>query len=162
MIKMSKSARWIVIDERDGNIELVSSKDTKGILPKGSYLTIEDEKTKFILRVINSFQKAKYSPSPLITTTYSDSLKADQELMNIVIAKRVKTISTRTDGLIDFIKPQSIARISTLEEIREVINKERKGPPVFLAGSQYSETKKILDESGRYVFVNIPEPTNKD
>ena len=57
---------WVVIGEDKGKIKLVSKSVVTGLLPKGSYLTIEEGTSKFILRVDNSYQSESYSPSPLI------------------------------------------------------------------------------------------------
>lgn len=57
---------WIVIGEEKGQIKLVSKTGVDGLLPKGSYLTIEKGETKFILRVDKSFQAEPYAPSPMI------------------------------------------------------------------------------------------------
>ena len=41
--------RWIVINEDKGNkIRLVSKSNVRGILPKGSYLTIDEGDSKFV------------------------------------------------------------------------------------------------------------------
>jgi len=42
---------WIVIGEDEGMIKLVSKSGTEGILPRGSYLTVEEGDEKFMLRV---------------------------------------------------------------------------------------------------------------
>ena len=57
---------WIVLGEEKGKIKLVSKSDVSGLLPKGSYLTVDQGDSKFILRVDNSTQTQPYSPSPLI------------------------------------------------------------------------------------------------
>ncbi len=45
--KDNKKMKWTVIGERDGKIKLVSIGVT-GILPKGSFLTVEDHDSKYI------------------------------------------------------------------------------------------------------------------
>jgi len=61
---------WIVIGEESGKIKLVSKTNSPtelpGLLPKGSYLTIENKESgsKFILRVDVSNQNETYKPSP--------------------------------------------------------------------------------------------------
>src|SRR3989344_7769054 len=103
---------WIVLGEKNGRILLVSKGDVKGLLPKGSYLTIEEGKTKFILRVDDSQQTQPYSPAPMVIDMDLNPLQQDQKCQNIISAYRVKDLTLREDGLIDYIKPQSIARRS--------------------------------------------------
>jgi len=63
---------WIVLGEENGKVRLVSktreTNEKPGIIPKGSYLTIEYDQSgsKFILRVDDSSQFEPYKPSPLI------------------------------------------------------------------------------------------------
>ncbi len=152
--------RWIVVGEEKGYVKLVSKSEVSGILPKGSYLTVEDDengKTKFILRVVKSIQYNPYSPSPFIVDMDLTPLKADQRSLNIIYAERVKTISTRSDGLIDFLKPQKIARRSTQEEIDLAIGSGRCGPRVFLATIQWGENQKLVDDRGNYITTRLPE-----
>ena len=130
---------WIVLGEENGKIKLVSKSrsdnDTPGILPKGSYLTIEDKnaQSKYILRVDDSSQYEPYKPSPLIIDMDLSGLYADSKCQNIIHAYRVKNISSRKDGKIDFILPQSLARRSTQDEIDLAFGDIKKGPKVFLA-----------------------------
>ena len=84
--------KWIVWKEENGKIKLISKQGTKGMLPKGSYLTIEDEGAKFILRVDDSKQTEPFEPSPLIADMDLSGLNADRQCKNIVLAYRVKTI----------------------------------------------------------------------
>ncbi|MCK4937511.1 MAG: hypothetical protein KAR85_02790, partial [Methanosarcinales archaeon] len=107
---------WIVLGEKNGKIALVSKNNISGLLPKGSYLTVEDGDTQFILRVDNSVQQEPYSPSPMIIDMDLSPLNQDQKCQNIITAYRVKDITNRTDGLIDYIRPQLIARRSNQEE----------------------------------------------
>lgn len=113
--------KWIVLGENNGNIKLASKKEKEGerggLLPKGSYLTIEKEDTKFILRVDDSEQNEPYSPSPMIVDMELSPLKPDQKCQNILSAYRVKDISNREDGLIDYIQPQLEARRANQEEV---------------------------------------------
>ena len=46
---------WIVLGEEKSKIKIVSKSVVTGLLPKGSYLTVEQEDSKFILRVDISF-----------------------------------------------------------------------------------------------------------
>src|SRR3989338_9501500 len=97
---------WIVIGEKNGKILLTSKSIVSGILPKGAYLTVEDGETKFILRVDDSQQLEPYSPSPMIIDMDLSPLTQDQKCQNMISAYRVKDLSNREDGLIDYIKPQ--------------------------------------------------------
>ncbi len=148
---------WIVVGEEKGYIKLVSKSEVSGILPKGSYLTVEDDGTKFILRVVNSIQYNPYSPSPLIVDMDLEPLKADQRSLNIIYAERVKTLNNRNDGLIDFLRPQKIARRSTQEEIDLAIGGGERGPRVFLATIQWGENQKLVDDQGNYITTTLPE-----
>ncbi len=51
---------WIVLNEEKGKIKLISKSSVDGILPKGSYLTINNGKTKHILRVDDTYQYNPY------------------------------------------------------------------------------------------------------
>ncbi|MEM0342759.1 MAG: ATP-binding protein [Thermoplasmata archaeon] len=145
--------------EENGKIRLVSKTGTSGILPKGSFLTVEnqDSGAKFILRVDETRQIEPYSPSPLIVDMDLEPLKQDQVCQNVVTAYRVKDISTRTDGLIDFIPPQSLARKSTQEEVDAALGSREKGPPVFIAAIHSSQNHLIKDDSGKPIFTRLPE-----
>lgn len=149
---------WIVIGEEKGKIKLISKSVVTGLLPKGSYLTIEGDNSKFILRVDGSSQSESYSPSPLIVDMDLSPLKQDQKCQNIILAHRVKDLTKRTDGFIDYIKPQSLARRSTQEEIDLAMGgSENEGPPVFM-GTVYSGENQILrDEVGKLIKANLPE-----
>ena len=68
---------WIVIGEEKGQIKMVSKSGTTGLLPKGSYLTIETSYNKFVLRVDDSKQEEPYKPSPLIVDMDLSPLKQD-------------------------------------------------------------------------------------
>ncbi|AKB85992.1 ATP-binding protein [Methanococcoides methylutens] len=151
--------KWVVLGEENGKIKLVSKNDmdTKGILPKGSYLTVEYNETKFILRVDSSSQHVPYSPSPMVVDMDLSPLKQDQKCQNIIYAYRVKDITTRTDGLIDYILPQTIARKSSQEEIDLALDCEKEGPNVFLS-TIYSGRNQILkDDDNKLIKINLPE-----
>lgn len=147
---------WIVLGEKSGKIALVSKNNVSGLLPKGSYLTIEDGDTKFILRVDNSVQQEPYSPSPMIIDMDLSPLKQDQKCQNIITAYRVKDITNRTDGLIDYIRPQLIARRSNQEEIDLALGSENGGPKVFLATVHASKNQLLCDESDNPLTANLP------
>jgi hypothetical protein len=150
---------WIVVGEDSGRITLVSKSGTGGILPKGSYLTVEDKAkgTKFILRVDDTRQSEPFSPSPLVVEMDLSPLKQDQECQNVISAYRVKDLSTRTDGLIDFIPPQSLARKSTQEEVDLALGSLENGPPVFIAAIHSSQNQLVKDENGKPIFARLPE-----
>jgi hypothetical protein len=148
---------WIVLGEKNGRIQLVSKGDVKGLLPKGSYLTIEEGKTKFILRVDDSQQSEPYSPSPMIIDMDLKPLEQDQKCQNIINAYRVKDITNRQDGLIDYIKPQSKARRSNQEEIDLAMSGDTEGPKVFLATVHSSQNQLLIDEKEKYITTKLPK-----
>ena len=137
MIKMV----WKVLGEEKGKVKLVSKNNITGMLPRGSYLTIEEGETKFILRVDNSSQHESYSPSPMLIDMELKPLTQDQKCQNIITAYRVKDITKRTDGLIDYIRPLSTARRSNQVEIDFALGDIDKGPIVFPATVQYGQTQ---------------------
>jgi len=148
---------WIVLNEDNGRIKLISKSTVDGILPKGAYLTIEIGKIKHILRVDDTYQYNPYSPSPNIIELDLSGLRADQKTLNIVVASRIKDISDRDDGLYDYIRPQSVARLSNQEEINVALESKETGPKVLLATSQYTENKTLLDEYKKHIYVKLPE-----
>lgn len=148
---------WIVLGEHDGRIRLISKSDVTGLLPKGSFLTVMDGETKHILRVDESYQTEPYSPSPLIAELDLGSIVQDMKTQNQILAYRVKDLSNRTDGLIDFIKPQLTGRRSNQEEVSTAVSADKPGPRVFLA-SVYANNNQILcDEAGAPITVSLPE-----
>lgn len=147
---------WIVLGEKSGKIALVSSGNISGLLPKGSYLTIEDGNSKHILRVDDSLQSEPYSPSPMIIDMNLSGLEQDQKCQNIIHAYRIKSISNRNDGLIDFIKPQLKARRSNQEEIQFALSSGDKGPNVFIATVHSGENQLLIDEKNKLLHVKLP------
>ena len=148
---------WTVLGEEKGKIRLVSRNDTRGILPKGSFLTVEDEENKHVIRVVDSQQSEPYSPSPMLADMDLSPLRQDQKCQNIVYAVRVGDIVERTDGLIDFIRPQLPARRSTQEEIDLTLGLKNEGPRVFLATVQAGKNQVLTNESGVPIKVSIPD-----
>ncbi len=146
---------WIVIGEKNGLINLVSKSGEDGLLPKGSYLTIEKGSTKFILRVEKSSQAEPYAPSPLIIDMDLSGQIQDQKCQNLILAYRVKDISNRTDGKIDFIQPQSIARRSNQEEIDLAMGTDSTGPKVFVATVHAAQNQLLIDDNGNYITANL-------
>jgi uncharacterized protein len=154
---------WIVLGEDKGKIKLVSKthspNEEPGLLPKGSYLTVESKESgsKFILRVDESRQSEPYKPSPLIVDMDLEGLYGDTKCQNIVYAYRIKDISNRDDGKIDFIPPQSLARRSTQEEIDIAFGSNSNGPKVFLATIHSGQNQLLIDESRNFVTANLPD-----
>ena len=147
---------WTVLGEEKGRIRLVSTNKTQGILPKGSFLTVEDEGNKHILRVVESQQTEPYSPSPMLADMDLSPLKQDQKCQNIVYAVRVADLNERTDGLIDFVRPQLPARVANQKEIDIALGLKSIGPIVFLATVQSGKNQVLRDERGDPIRVSIP------
>ena len=148
---------WVVIGEEKGTIKLVSKSGTPGLLPKGSYLTVECENGKFILRVDESIQHEPYSPSPLIVDMDLSPLKQDRKCQNIIHARRIRDFTDRDDGLIDYIQPQSIARRSNQEEINKAIANIEEGPEMFLATVHSSQNQILIDDKKMPIRVKLPK-----
>jgi len=147
---------WTVLGEEKGKLKLVSKNEVSGMLPKGSYLTIEEDETKFILRVDNSLQHESYAPSAMLIDMNLSPLKQDQKCQNIVMAYRVKDITNRTDGMIDYIRPLSIARRSTQDEIDLAMGENLDGPIVFPATLHYSQCQLLKDENKDLITTKMP------
>ncbi|MHB0922353.1 MAG: ATP-binding protein [Bellilinea sp.] len=154
---------WIVLGEENGKIKLVSKSasghERPGILPKGSFLTIEinEADCKFILRVDDSSQFEPYKPSPLVIDMDLSGLYADAKCQNVIHAYRVKNISKRIDGKIDFIPPQSIARRSNQGEIDLAFGSVEKGPRIFLSTVHGGQNQLLVDENLLYITSILPE-----
>jgi len=148
---------WIVLGEDNGKIKLVSKSGTGGILPKGSFLTVENGESKFVLRVDESRQSEPFSPSPLVAEMDLTPLRQDQECQNLVWAYRVKDITKRTDGFVDFIPPQSIARRSSQDEIDLAVGASNSGPRIFAATIHASQNQVLKDDQGRPVAARLPD-----
>jgi len=147
---------WIVLGEEKGKIKLVSKKNVSGILPKGSYLTIDNGETKFILRVDNSSQTEPYNPSPMIIDMDLSPLQQDKKCQNIVTAYRVKDITNRKDGLIDYITPQLTARRSNQDEIDLAMGENKGGPPIFPATVYSGQNHYLSDDNGNLITTKLP------
>ena len=145
---------WIVLGEEKGRIKLVSTSKTQYILPKGSFLTVESDGNKHILRVADSQQDEPYSPSPMLADMDLSSLKQDQKCQNILYAYRIGDVNETTD--IDFIRPQSLARRSTQEEIDTVLGFKAEGPPVFLATLYAGKNQLLRDDQKNPIKVSLP------
>lgn len=151
--------KWIVIGEEKGLLKMVSKRGTNGLIPKGSYLTIEVEDRKHILRVDESRQEEPYSPSPLVVDMDLKPMQQDAKCQNIIHARRVKDLNEREDGLIDFIPAQSIARRSNQSEIEAALggNDNKSGPKVMLSTIHSSRSQLLTDENNNPIVVNIPK-----
>ena len=148
---------WIVLGEEKGRIKLVSKNEPLGgILPKGSFLTVEENGKKYILRVDDSQQTEPYSPAPMLADMDLSPLKQDQKCQNIVYAYRVGDVTDRNDGLIDYIRPQSLARRSNQGEIDIALGSEPEGPPVFLATVYAGKNQLLCDEQGNPMKASLP------
>ncbi|MCK4665206.1 ATP-binding protein [Candidatus Dependentiae bacterium] len=148
---------WIVIGEEKGKIKLVSKTEVDGILPKGSFLTVEDRNMKYILRVDDSKQHEPYSPSPMIIDMDLEGLYADQKCQNIIYAYRIKDLTNREDGLIDYIRPQLKARRSSQDEIDIALGNQDKGAKVFLATIHGGQNQLLIDNNKNFVTANLPD-----
>ncbi len=147
---------WIVIGEENGKLKMVSKSGTAGMVPKGSYLTIEQGDAKFILRVDDSRQSELFSPSPLIIEMDLTPLEPDQECQNVIVAYRVRDLTKRSDGYVDFIRPQSVARRSNQEEIDLAVGGTKQGPRVFVATIHSSQNQVLREEDGKPIAVCAP------
>jgi hypothetical protein len=148
--------KWIVIGEESGKIKLVSDRSTDGLLPKGSFLTVETGKAAFVLRIEGSLQLEPYAPSPLIADMDLGPLRQDQECRNVLFAHRVLDLNPRADGFIDFIPPQVNARRSTQGEIDKAIGGTGDGPRIFIATLYANHNEVLKDESGRPIGTALP------
>jgi Cdc6-like AAA superfamily ATPase len=160
-----KNMNWIVLYEKSGKIVLTSKKSSNsGLLPKGSYLTVDmnltnkDDNRRFVLRVEESEQTEIYSPSPLLADLDLGLQEADRECKNKITAHRIYDIVEREDGLVDYIRPQAIARLSNEEEILKATDSEHNnGPYIFPATIHSSRCQKINDVDKKPVKIRIPE-----
>ncbi len=156
---------WIVLGDKAGQVILTSKKEANsGILPMGSYLTIDmslqnpEDKRKFILRVVESEQTAIYSPSPLLADLDLGLQEADRECKNQIKAQRIYDMEVRDDGLIDYIKPQSLARLSSESEIKLATDSFlNNGPAIFPSTIHSSRCQKLADLNGNLINLKIPE-----
>lgn len=152
---------WIVVGQEKGLIKLVSkSSDKNGILPKGSFLTVEPENrdAKYILRVEDSMQHDPFSPSPLVVDMDLSTLDAERKSQNIVLGYRIKDINDRNDGLIDFIPTQTKARRSNQEEIDIAFgDRDFEGPKVFPATIHAGKNQLLVDDDQNLLNVNLPK-----
>ncbi len=153
---------WIVKGEEKGKIVLISKSKVTGLLPKGSYLTIIDPenegelKASTILRVDQSYQWQPYSPSPIIIDMDLSALEPDQKCQNIIHAYRVKDLNNRKDGLVNYVKPQSVARRANQKEIELAMGKQETGVCVFPATIFCNQNQLLTDDNGNILSVKLP------
>jgi DNA helicase HerA-like ATPase len=156
---------WIVLGEKSGRVILTSKRSSNsGLLPKGSYLTVDmslnggNDERKFVLRVEDSEQTAVYSPSPLLADLNLGLQDADRECKNQLKAVRIHDLNQREDGLVDYIKPQALARLSTQNEILSATDSaDNQGPEVFPSTIHASRCQKINDVDGNPIKIRLPE-----
>lgn len=155
---------WIVLGEENGKIKLVSKKpnlgEVPGLLPKGSFLTIESDisDAKFILRVDSSTQFEPFKPSPLVVDMDLNSLFADRKCQNVIHAYRIKEITSRIDGKIDFIHPQTLARRSNQKEVDLALSiNSDSGPSVFPATIHAGQNQLLVDDDLNLITAKLPE-----
>ena len=121
-------------------------------------MTNKNDNRRFVLRVEESEQTEIYSPSPLLADLDLDLQEADRECKNKITAHRIYDIVEREDGLVDYIRPQAIARLSNEEEILKATDSEHnKGPYIFPATIHSSRCQKINDVDKNPVKIRIPE-----
>jgi len=147
---------WIVLGEENGRIKLVSASKIQSILPKGSFLTVESDGHKHVLRVDDSQQDEPYSPSPMLADMDLTSLKQDQKCQNILYSYRVGEVDESVDSDIHFIRPQSLARRSTQDEIDTVLGLKTEGPNVFLATVYAGKNQLLRDDKKSPIRVSLP------
>jgi len=149
---------WSFLKEENGRMKFVSKDGIDGMISKGAYLTVEEEKCKFILRVDDSKQTEPFEPSPLIIDMDLSGIAADRQCKNIVYAYRVKTVDdSEDDDLIRYIHPLSPARRSTQEEIDLAMDSEMPGPEVFVATIFANENRILRDDNKKYITARLPE-----
>ena len=148
---------WIVMGEERGKVKMISKRDSDGMLPKGSYLTVELNGKRYILRVDESSQSELFEPSPMVVDMDLSALRQDQECRNIIVASRVRDMDGRDDGLVDFISPQSTARRSNQEEIDLAIGSSADGPRVFVATLHTGKNDVLRDDKGKPITARLPK-----
>lgn len=148
---------WIVQSGEQGYVKLVSSNSVDGMLPIGSFLTVQSGKSKFVLRVEKSYQEVPYEPSSLIIDMNLSAIKEDLKSQNVVTAYRVRDLNSREDGLIDFIEPLSKAERSSSQEINQALRQNAvSGPKIFVSAVYSSENKILKDRDQKLVSIKLP------
>ena len=148
---------YIVIEEKNGKYKLISKRGAiSGILPIGSYLTVELNESIVVLYVVDSGQTEVFTPSYLLADLDLTTYSSDQECKNVVEAIRIHDNSARHDGLIDYIKPQTVARLSTNSEINEAVSSSSNGVSLFPATYYNNKSMKVKTSGGTNAIINIP------
>lgn len=151
---------YILLGEKNNMYHLVSKRSAfSGILPVGSFLTIEDKNSVFILYVIESTQTEIFQPSYLLADLDLTTYESDSECKNKVTAIRIFDSSSRNDGLIDYLKPQSLARLSTNQEISDAVSSSNHGVGVFPSTYYNNKSMKIRTNTNNFAKINIPFET---
>ncbi|MDV0447711.1 hypothetical protein MsAg5_16220 [Methanosarcinaceae archaeon Ag5] len=151
---------WIVVGREKDKIKFVSKSSMEALLPKGYYITItEPEDSNVILRVEDSYQDFPYNPSPMIVDMDLSPLIQDQKCQNTILAYPIKDLKGRQDGLVNYIRPLSVARRANQDEINKAFDCDvnEKGPKIFLGTIQGTENKILMDESGNLLTASLPE-----
>jgi len=149
---------WIVIGREKDKFKFVSKSSMDALLPKGYFITIDENDCNFILRVEDSFQDFPYHPSPMIIDMDLSPLIQDQKCQNTILAYPIKDLSSRTDGLINYIRPLVTARRSTQEEVDKAMGGDNStGPKVFLGTIQGTENHILMDENGKFLTASLPD-----
>jgi len=151
---------WIVIGQSKGLIELKSRKSEgsqDGILTVGSFLTVENEDSKVILRVEETHQVDPFGPTPLVVEMDIGGLEQDVKCYNKILARRLKHISKRDDGKYDFIPARSEVRLSNEDEIKIALNTADNGPTIFPATLFSGENNLIQTDNKGFVNIHLNE-----
>lgn len=159
---------WIVIGpDKENKYKLISKKGTKGLLPKGSFLTIidteNDNQPLFVLRVEQSTQEYPYAPSAMSVDMDLGKIKADLKWQNHLSARVISDLNERTDGQVNVVDVLSIARRSNQEEIdlamgyNDLEGTITKGPIIFLSTIHDNKNQILIDDDGNYLYTHMPE-----
>ncbi len=148
---------WIVHQTSgEGLVELISKGRNSGIIPIGTFLTVEDGENKFFLRVERSVQEEIFKPSVLLVEADLELPNYEQKIKNIIYAKRINETNLSSDDSSSFIKPGLIAKRSTQEEINMALNLSLEGVPVFLATSLFGRANILKGLNGAYITARLP------
>lgn len=108
--------------------------------------------------MIDSSQNDVYAPSPILIDMDMQALVQDRKSQNIILASRVKDLTEREDGLIDFIKPLSKARMSNQAEIELALDsKNHCGPEIMLSTIHSSRCQVLRDNNGFSITCRLPK-----
>ncbi len=148
---------WIVHQTSgDGLVELISKGKNSGIIPIGTFLTVEDTGNKFFLRVARSVQEEIFKPSILLVEADLELPNYEQKIKNIIFAERINETNLSADDSSSFIKPGLLARRSTQEEINVALTLSLEGVPVFLATSLFGRANILKGLNGTYITARLP------